>query len=83
MVTFLLRECSQNYRIPGTDVIIPEKTSILIPVYGLHLDEKYYDNPEEFRPERFTEEEKSKRPKFTYLPFGDGPRSCIGKEPRY
>ena len=60
-------------------MIIPAHTSIIIPVYGIHLDQKYYDNPEEFRPERFTEEEKAKRPNYTYLPFGDGPRVCIGK----
>lgn len=52
--------------------------SVSIPIYGIHLDEQYYDNPEEFRPERFTEEEKAKRPNYTYLPFGDGPRVCIG-----
>ena len=60
-------------------MIIPANTSIIIPVYGIHTDEKYYDKPDEFRPERFTEEEKAKRSKYTYLPFGDGPRVCIGQ----
>lgn len=77
-VTFLFRECSKNYKIPDSDVVIPAKTSVIIPVYGMQWDEKYYDNPQEFRPERFTEEEKAKRPNYTYLPFGDGPKGCMG-----
>uniref|UniRef100_A0AAT9UTT9 Cytochrome P450 6PZ26 n=1 Tax=Maconellicoccus hirsutus TaxID=177089 RepID=A0AAT9UTT9_MACHI len=75
----LFRRTCQNYKIPGSDVIIPAETPILIPVYGIHLDEKYYDNPQEFRPERFTEQEKAKRSKYTYLPFGEGPRNCLAK----
>lgn len=44
---------------------------------GLQKDEKFYENPEEFDPDRFLSEEKSfaKRP---WMPFGDGPRACIG-----
>ncbi|XP_065214799.1 probable cytochrome P450 6a18 [Planococcus citri] len=75
----LPRVTNKNYAIPNTKVIIPAHTSIIISVYGLHSDEKYYDNPNEFRPERFTEEEKAKRPNFAYLPFGDGPRVCIAE----
>uniref|UniRef100_A0AAT9UU58 Cytochrome P450 6PZ21 n=1 Tax=Maconellicoccus hirsutus TaxID=177089 RepID=A0AAT9UU58_MACHI len=74
----LVRRTCKNYKIPDTDVIIPADMPIVISSFGLHYDEKYYDNPEEFRPERFTEEEKAKRPAFTYLPFGQGPRFCIG-----
>jgi cytochrome P450 family 6 len=51
----------------------------VIPVLGLHHDEKYYPDPDRFDPERFNEEEKVKRPPYVYLPFGDGPRICIGK----
>uniref|UniRef100_A0AAT9UTK5 Cytochrome P450 6PZ20 n=1 Tax=Maconellicoccus hirsutus TaxID=177089 RepID=A0AAT9UTK5_MACHI len=76
-LSLLIRKTCENYKIPKTEVIIPSGTSIIIPVYGLHLDEKYYDNPQEFRPERFTEEEISKRSSYTYLPFGAGPRVCI------
>lgn len=47
-------------------------------MYSLHHDPKYYPNPDIFDPDRFTPEEKSKRPNGTFLPFGDGPRHCIG-----
>lgn len=74
----LNRECVKDYRIPGTDVIIEKGTSILIPVFGLHHDEDYYTNSQQFNPERFNEKNKGKIPSHAYLPFGEGPRNCIG-----
>lgn len=52
---------------------------VAISVHGIHHDEKYYPNPDEFDPERFTPENIAARPSFTYIPFGDGPRMCIGE----
>lgn len=51
----------------------------MIPVFALHRDPEYYPNPDVFDPDRFTPENKKLRPPCTYLPFGDGPRNCIGK----
>lgn len=45
---------------------------------SLHNDPKYFSDPEVFKPERFSLEEKAKRPAGVYFPFGDGPRICIG-----
>jgi len=58
---------------------VEKGTQIFVPTLGLHHDPKYYPDPERFDPERFNEEEKKKRPHFSYLPFGEGPRICIGK----
>jgi cytochrome P450 len=58
---------------------VEKGTKLLVPILGLHHDSKYYPDPERFDPERFSEEEKRKRPKFSYLPFGEGPRMCIGE----
>jgi cytochrome P450 family 6 len=52
---------------------------VLLPILALHHDPKYYPDPERFDPERFSEEGKKTRPQFSYLPFGEGPRICIGE----
>lgn len=76
-VVFLFRLCNKAFKIPDTKYVVEPGTKILIPVYALHHEEKYFPNPEVFDPERFAEG--NKIPKGAYLPFGDGPRICIGK----
>ncbi|EEZ99243.2 cytochrome P450 6BS1 [Tribolium castaneum] len=73
-----LRKCTKTYRVPDTDVIIEEGLSVLIPAYGLHRDPEYFPDPETFDPDRFNEDNRSKIWDYTYIPFGDGPRICIG-----
>lgn len=58
---------------------IPRNTNILINSYLLHRHPDYWDDPEDFRPERFEPEAVAKRAKHAYVPFGTGPRICIGK----
>lgn len=79
-VPMLNRECTMEYKIPGTDSIIPKGTSIIIPLYALHHDDQFYTNPEQFDPNRFSAENLvDKTPvNMPYIPFGDGPRNCIG-----
>ena len=72
------RMCIKDYKVPGTDLVIEKGTSLLISLYGLHNDPEYFPNPEKFDPERFSEENKPKIKPYTYIPFGDGPRICIG-----
>ncbi|KAF0748798.1 putative cytochrome P450 6a13 [Aphis craccivora] len=79
ITTALFRETVKTYQIPGESLVIEKGTRVVIPIHSIHHDSKYYPDPEKFDPERFSPEEKAKRPSTTYLPFGDGPRFCIGK----
>jgi cytochrome P450 len=47
--------------------------------YVMHRTTKYYDNPETFDPDRWTEEFKMRLPRFSYFPFGGGIRGCVGE----
>ncbi|XP_049830251.1 cytochrome P450 6k1-like [Schistocerca gregaria] len=76
--TVLNREVAQDYKLPGYDCVLEKGTKVIIPVMGLHYDRKYFRNPEEFDPEHFSEEQKASRHPYSYLPFGEGPRICIG-----
>ncbi|CAH2005624.1 unnamed protein product [Acanthoscelides obtectus] len=72
------RICTKRYQIPGTDIFIEEGTRVNIPIHAIQRDPEYYPDPEKFDPERFNEENKSKRRPYTFMPFGEGPRICIG-----
>ncbi|XP_065342834.1 uncharacterized protein LOC135941347 [Cloeon dipterum] len=72
------RVCTKNYKIPGTDNVIPAGTVLSVPIYPLHRDPEYFPAPEKFDPERFSEENKANIKPYTYLPFGVGPHNCIG-----
>jgi cytochrome P450 len=61
------------------DKVIPAGSTVIVYVYGAHHSSRYWENPEKFDPERFTKEEMKRRTPFTYLPFGGGPRVCIGQ----
>lgn len=73
---FLIRECTKDWTIPGSNIIIEKGIKVLIPLYSLHRDDKFFENPESFIPERFGT---IKEDSTLFMPFGDGPRNCIGK----
>ena len=70
------RECRGDYDLNG--IHIPSGTEIVIPLYALHHDPDAWQDPEKFDPERFRGPAKDARHAFQFLPFGAGPRNCIG-----
>nr|XP_046472608.1 cytochrome P450 6A1-like isoform X1 [Neodiprion pinetum] len=77
-VVFHMRKAVTDYTFRGTNVTIPKGQKVWIPVWDIHQNPKYYPKPEVFDPERFTDDMRQARHPMTYLPFGDGPRNCIG-----
>lgn len=57
---------------------IPKGTNVLLPVYLLHHDAELWERPEEFWPGRWETERVKALPRMAYMPFGGGPRLCIG-----
>jgi cytochrome P450 len=60
------------------DLAIPRGSMVIVFVYGAHHAPQHWENPESFDPQRFTKANENLRTPFTYLPFGGGPRGCIG-----
>ncbi len=60
------------------DLAIPRGSMVIVFVYGAHHAQRYWDGPERFDPDRFTKANEKLHTPFTYLPFGGGPRGCIG-----
>ncbi|MGH8261515.1 MAG: cytochrome P450, partial [Steroidobacteraceae bacterium] len=67
----------------GPDVLggysVPAGVDVLLPLYLVQRDPRFWIDPDEFRPERFSPEWEAERPRFAYQPFGAGPRRCIGE----
>jgi len=83
VAVFQDRLCVQDFELPpalpGDKPFIVKKGSVVwFPIYGLHRDSKYFEKPDEFHPERFLDENKKNLNINAYLPFGIGPRMCIG-----
>jgi cytochrome P450 len=57
---------------------VSPKDTVMIPIYALHRHHQLWDDPDAFDPDRFGEGAKHSR--FAFLPFGDGPRVCIGSQ---
>jgi len=74
------RLCVKDYKLQYEDLdfTIEKDKQFYIPVSGIHRDEKYFEDAHKFIPERFSEENRHKIDPDTYLPFGIGPRNCIG-----
>lgn len=73
------RQCTKEHTIEadGNTIKISPGMGIQFPIMGIHRDEKYYENPEKYDPERFNDDNKASIKPGTYIPFGYGPRICI------
>jgi cytochrome P450 len=72
----LFREATEDAVVGGYRV--PEGSKLTLPQIHVHRDGRFYDDPERFRPERWTDELEASLPEYAYFPFGGGPRHCIG-----
>ncbi|KAH7719260.1 cyp3a90-like protein [Aphelenchoides avenae] len=70
------RRCSAPITLKG--IPFEKGTVVVLPIYTIHHNPEFYENPEVFDPERFTAEKRAQRDPMTFVPFGYGPRMCLG-----
>ncbi|XP_055613819.1 cytochrome P450 6a2-like [Uranotaenia lowii] len=74
----LLRETTKDYHVPEMNVTLQKNYQVLLPVYAIHHDPRYHPDPETFNPDRFNPDQSANRHPMAFVPFGEGPRNCIG-----
>jgi cytochrome P450 len=74
----LLRDVQEADEIDGYH--IPDGSMVLLNIYEAHRLAEFWPDPERFNPDRFLPEQAQERPRHAYLPFGFGPRQCIGRD---
>lgn len=72
------RVCNKTYKL-NDELTIEEDIPVFVNVLAIHRNEKYYPEPDQWRPERMIGVTDNDNLQYTFLPFGDGPRFCIGK----
>lgn len=77
-LTYLSRVCKETYRVPGTDLVLEKGTNVIIPAFAIQRDPEIFPDPLHYNPERFSAETKAQLHTCAWLPFGEGPRFCIG-----
>jgi cytochrome P450 len=76
VTTFASREVLSDYKY--NDITIPKGAQVTFPIYYLHHDPDFWQEPEKFDPMRFSPERRSQIHPSSWQPFGNGPRNCIG-----
>ncbi|XP_077517377.1 cytochrome P450 3A41-like [Amblyomma americanum] len=76
--TRIERTAFDDYVLGDTGIKVRKGQMVVVPIYSLHHDPQYFPDPYKFDPERFNEENLATIQPYTYLPFGAGPRNCIG-----
>ncbi|XP_064470458.1 cytochrome P450 3A41-like [Ornithodoros turicata] len=74
--SFIMRYCTKKTTLQGIE--LNPGNIVYIPFQAIHMDPEFYDEPETFKPERFLPENKDSIRPFTFMPFGAGPRNCVG-----
>ncbi|KAL0134473.1 hypothetical protein PUN28_001337 [Cardiocondyla obscurior] len=74
---FLSREIMGDIKLESCT--LPDGCIVMIPIFAIHRNSAYWYKPLEFIPERFSSENSSSRPRYTYFPFGTGLRDCLGQ----
>lgn len=74
----ITRQCCKDYKLQDENIIIEKGTKIIIPIVGIQHDEEYFEKPMEFNPDRFSDENRNNIPYYAHIPFGEGPRQCLG-----
>lgn len=77
-VAILERNADRDYKLPDSDIVIKKGRKIMIPTFAMHHDADHFPDPDRYDPDRFSAEQVAKRDPYCYLPFGEGPRICIG-----
>ena len=75
-IPILARDLTEDDRLNGYD--LPKGSLVVLALYNTHRHPEFWERPEEFYPEHFAEAAVAARPRYAYLPFGAGPRICIG-----
>lgn len=70
------REAVEDVNIDG--YVIPKNSYVFVSPYAVQRSSRYFNDPLKFEPERFSPENEKHIPRYTYFPFGGGPRVCIG-----
>lgn len=79
VINTIQRRAVTDYTFSNSKITIPKNTLLYIPHYAIHRDPTFYPDPEKFDPERFNDNKVGSSKGIIYMPFGEGPRNCIGK----
>jgi cytochrome P450 len=74
----MTRMCGEDVELAG-GVAVKKGTFVFIPIYAIHRHRRLWTDPEAFDPDRFSPQASAERHRFAYIPFGAGPRVCIGQ----